>query len=334
MSVNLRTVKRSNKIMRIIYMGTPEFAVGPLKELILAGHEIVGVVTQKDKPKGRSGKMQYPPVKEEALSNGIEVFQPDRMKDIESIEWLKNKAPDVVVVAAYGQILTKEVLETPVYGCLNIHASLLPRWRGASPIQHAVIEGDMESGVTIMLMDEGIDTGDILLTEKVAIEQDDTADSLGEKLSSIGGPLIVKALDMISRGGISRTPQAGESTYAGMINKKMGLIDFSKPAEVTERLVRGMNPWPSAYTYIGGKMLKIWKSFVEEDDSLISEGVDIGSFDIGEIVKISGEYIYVKTGKNILVISELQPEGKKRMESSSFLRGSRLETGMKLGNGI
>lgn len=318
--------------MRIVYMGTPEFAVAPLKELILAGHEIAGVVTQKDKPKGRSGKMQFPPVKEEAVKHGIEVFQPDRMKDEESVEWLKNKAPDAVVVAAYGQILTSKVLKIPKYGCLNIHASLLPRWRGASPIQHAVIEGDRESGVTIMLMDEGIDTGDILLTEKVAIEPECTADSLGEKLSSIGGPLIVKALDMISRGGISRTPQTGESTYAGMINKKMGLIDFKKPAEVTERLVRGMNPWPSAFTYIDGKMLKIWKCFVVEDDILISEGVDTGSFAAGEIVKISGEYIYVKTGKNILVISELQPEGKKRMETSAFLRGSRLETGMIFGN--
>lgn len=318
--------------MRIVYMGTPEFAVAPLKELILAGHEIAGVVTQKDKPKGRSGKMQFPPVKEEAFKHGIEVFQPDRMKEKESIEWLKDKKPDAVVVAAYGQILTREVLETPKFGCLNIHASLLPRWRGASPIQHAIIEGDRESGVTIMLMDEGIDTGDILLTEKVAIEPDDTADSLSEKLTSIGGPLIVKALEMISGEGITRTPQSGESTYAGMISKKMGLIDFKKPAEETERLVRGMNPWPSAFTYIDGKMLKIWKCFVVEDDILISEGVDTGLFAAGEIVKISGEYIYVKTGKNILVISELQPEGKKRMETSSFLRGSRLETGMIFGN--
>lgn len=318
--------------MRIIYMGTPEFAVAPLKELISAGHEIIGVVTQRDKPKGRSGKMQPPPVKEEALKHGIEVFQPERMKDAESIEWLKSKEPDAVVVAAYGQILTREVLEAPRYGCLNIHASLLPRWRGASPIQHAVIEGDKESGVTIMQMDEGIDTGDILLAEKICIEQDDTAGSLGEKLSLAGGPLIVRALEMISGEGIPGTPQTGASTYAGMIDKKMGLIDFNRPAEVIERLVRGMNPWPSAYTYIGGKMLKIWKSFVEEDDSLISEGIDIGSFDIGQIVKISGEYIYIKTGKNILVISELQPEGKKRMETSDFLRGSRLETGMKFCN--
>ena len=193
--------------MRIVYMGTPEFAVAPLKELIAAGHEIVGVVTQRDKPKGRSGKMQPPPVKEEALKHGIEVFQPERMRDRESIEWLKDKLPDAVVVAAYGQILTSEVLETPRYGCLNIHASLLPRWRGASPIQQAVIEGDKESGVTIMLMDEGIDTGDILLTERVAIEPYDTADSLGKKLSLIGGPLIVRALEMIKNGDITRIPQ-------------------------------------------------------------------------------------------------------------------------------
>ncbi|MCI8306585.1 MAG: methionyl-tRNA formyltransferase [Lachnospiraceae bacterium] len=320
--------------MRIVYMGTPEFAVAPLKELIAAGHEIVGVVTQRDKPKGRSGKMLPPPVKEEALKHGIEVFQPERMRDRESIEWLKDKLPDAVVVAAYGQILTSEVLETPRYGCLNIHASLLPRWRGASPIQQAVIEGDKESGVTIMLMDEGIDTGDILLTERVAIEPYDTADSLGKKLSLIGGPLIVRALEMIKNGDITRISQTGESTYARMIHKKMGLIDFDRPADATERLVRGMNPWPSAFTYIDGKMLKIWKCFVEKDESLVSEGVDISAYNNGDIVKISGEYIYIKTGKNILVISELQPEGKKRMETSAFLRGSRLETGMKLGIGI
>lgn len=316
--------------MRIIYMGTPDFAVLPLRELISAGHEIIGVVTQKDKPKGRGGKMQYPPVKEEALEHGIEVFQPDRMQDEDSIKWMRAKAPDAAVVAAYGQILSKEALEIPKYGCLNIHASVLPRWRGASPIQHAVIEGDKEAGVTIMLMDEGLDTGDMLLMEKIPVAGDETAGSLSEKLSGIGGALAVKALDMISAGTVTRTPQTGESTYAHMLNKKMGLIDFTKPAEVTERLVRGLNPWPSAFTYLDGKMLKIWKSFVEEDDSLISEGIDVGSYEAGQIVKVSKEYIYVKTGKNILVIKELQPEGKKRMEASAFMRGCRLEAGMKL----
>ena len=317
--------------MRIVYMGTPDFAVLPLRDIVEAGHQVVGVVTQKDKPKGRSGKLQFPPVKEEALKYDIEVFQPDNMKSDESIEWMNNKQPDAVVVAAFGQILPKAVLDIPKYGCLNIHASLLPRLRGAAPIQQAVIDGDKESGITIMLMDEGLDTGDILMTEKITLADDETGGSLFDKLAVMGGPLVLKALTQMENNEAVRTPQTGESTYAGMLNKKMGCMDFNKTAVELERLVRGLNPWPSAYTYCDGKMLKIWKSFVEAEDKLKQDGIETDNYENGQIIKVSKEYIYVKTGKDIFVIEELQPEGKKRMETSAYLRGSRIEPGMKLG---
>lgn len=316
--------------MRIVYMGTPDFAVPALVSLIEAGHDIVGVVTQKDKPKGRGGKMQFPPVKEEAVKHNIEVFQPDRMKDADSIEWVRSKNPDAIVVAAFGQILPKEVLNIPKYGCLNIHASLLPRLRGAAPIQQAVIDGDRESGITIMLMDEGLDTGDILLVKKVPIDENETGGSLFDKLSLMGGPLIVEALEKAEKGELTRTPQSGETTYAGMLNKKMGLIDFTKSACVIERLVRGLNPWPSAYTYLDGKMLKIWECSVETDAALEEEGINLSEYSPGDIVKVTKDYIYVKTGKDNLIIKNLQPEGKKRMDTGAFLRGCRVEAGIRL----
>lgn len=323
-------LKGEMSAMRIVYMGTPDFAVPALVALIEAGHEIVGVVTQKDKPKGRGGKMQFPPVKEEAVKHDIEVFQPDRMKDADSIEWVKRKNPDAIVVAAFGQILPKEVLDIPKYGCLNIHASLLPRLRGAAPIQQAVIDGDSESGITIMQMDEGLDTGDILLVKKVKLAKDETGGSLFEKLSLMGGPLVCEALSKAEKGELTRTPQSGETSYAGMLNKKMGHIDFSKSAELIERLVRGLNPWPSAYSYLDGKLIKIWECSIAEDSLLEEEGINLSEYEQGDIVKVSKDYIYVKTGKDNLIIKSIQPEGKKRMDTGAFLRGCKLEPGMKL----
>lgn len=316
--------------MRVVYMGTPDFAVLPLRSIVEAGHEVVLCVTQKDKPKGRGEKVSYTPVKEEALKHNIPVFQPDTMKDEESIKTVRDANPDVIVVAAFGQILPKAVLDIPEYGCLNIHASLLPRLRGAAPIQQAVIDGDEETGITIMYMDEGLDTGDIILKKSIKIEADETGGSLFDKLALMGGPLICEVLDMSEKGLVTRSPQTGEASYAGMLHKKMGLIDFTWDAVRIERLIRGLNPWPSAYTYYDGRMIKIWKAFVmnacEADDFESYKEAPCGS-----IVKITKEYIYVKTGKDILVIESLQPEGKKRMDTAAYLRGCRMSEGAVLG---
>lgn len=309
--------------MNIVYMGTPDFAVKPLQALIDGGYNITGVITQPDKPKGRGGKMQYTPVKEKALEYGIEVFQPKHVKDSESIEWLKSKKPDAIVVAAFGQKLTKEILDMPEYGCINIHASLLPKLRGAAPIQQSVINGDSETGITIMFMDEGIDTGDIIMSRSVSIDKKETGGSLNDKLCEIGGPLVIEAIESIVGGKAVRTPQTGESTYAGMIDKKMGLIDFSQDAVYIERLVRGLNPWPSAYTYLSGRMMKIWAADVIKEEA--------NDFKPGTVVKTDKNSIYVKTGRNLLKITEIQPEGKKRMDVASFLRGCKVAAGEMLG---
>ncbi len=308
--------------MRIIYMGTPDFAVNALSALIYAGHDIAGVVTQPDRPKGRGGKVMYPPVKEEALKHNIDIIQPLKVKEEASVSWIRDKKPELIVVAAFGQILSKEILEIPEYGCINIHASLLPKYRGASPIQQAVIDGEDYSGVTIMMMEEGLDTGDIIMQEKVKIESSDTGGTLHDKLSELGGRLITKAVENIEKGAITRTPQGDNFSYAGIISKKMGLIDFSMDAERIERLVRGLNPWPSAYTYIDGKMLKIWMVQAEDDEY---EGR------YGEVVSVGSDNFCIKTGKGILKIFELQPEGKRRMKTSDYMNGVSIKTGMVLG---
>ena len=308
--------------MRIVFMGTPEFAAVPLSKIIEAGYDVVGVVTQEDKPRGRGDKVSYPPVKEEALKHDIEVFQPKRLRDAESIEWVRSKEPDIIIVAAYGKILPKEIIDMPEYGCINIHASLLPKLRGAAPIQQAVIDGDEYSGITIMRMDEGLDTGDILLQEAVKLAPDETGGSLHDKLMDLGGELILKALGLLEEGKLERTPQSGESSYAGMLSKQMGHIDYSKPAVEIERLIRGLAPWPSAFSYLDGKMMKIWKAEVVSDD-----GQDYSSRKNGEIVLVSKDSLCIKTGCDILSVKELQPAGKKRMDIGAYLRGSRVTEG-------
>ncbi len=313
--------------MRVIYMGTPDFSVPALQDIIDAGHEVVMVVTQPDKPKGRGGKVQYTPVKEKALEHGIEVFQPVKIRDEENVRVLKNAAPDIIVVAAFGQILSKEILELPKYGCVNIHASLLPRWRGAAPIQSAVIENDDCSGITIMQMDEGLDTGDILISEEIKLDTKETGGSLHDRLSILGGKLIVKCLALMEDDKISPVPQGEDFTYAKKLDKKMGLIDFGESAKTIECLVRGLDPWPSAYTFYNGKMLKIWKARVENETEKCIENDAPGT-----IVNITENDIYISTGNAYLVIEELQPEGKKRMKAADYLRGSRMTCGEVLGN--
>jgi methionyl-tRNA formyltransferase len=271
------------------------------------------VVTQPDKPKGRGKAVAMTPVKEKALEHGLSVYQPLKVRTPEFVQVLRELKPDVMVVVAFGQILTKEVLDIPPLGCVNVHASLLPKYRGAAPIQWAVIDGEKETGVTTMMMDEGIDTGDMLEKEIVPIEDEETGDSLHDKLMAAGARLIVSTLKKIQDGTIERTPQTDEETcYARMLKKDMGDVDWSLDAHAIERLVRGLNSWPGTYTKWNGKTVKIWKAKAVDREY---EGA------LGEAVYVDKETILVKTGKGCLSLLELQPEGKKRMAADAFLRG-------------
>lgn len=308
-------------------MGTPDFSVPVLRGLKEAGHEICAVVTQPDKPKGRGKKMQFSPVKECAISYGLTVYQPKKVKEDSFIEQIKEIKPDAIIVVAFGQILPQVFLDIPKYGCINVHASLLPRWRGAAPIQYAILCGDKESGVTIMQMDAGIDTGDILLSQKVILDKKETAGSLHDKLSTIGADLLLKTLEGLELGKI--IPQKQEeslSCYAGMLTKELGNIDFSKSAEEIERLIRGLNPWPSAYTIWNKKTLKIWKAEVKKEQKEEQEERK----QPGTILEVTKDCFDIQTGDGILVVKEVQLEGKKRMDTASFLRGYPLLKGMLL----
>lgn len=300
-------------------MGTPDFAVGTLEEIIRAGHEVVLVVTQPDKPKGRGKAMQFPPVKECAVEHGIEVFQPKRIRDDANVEYLKKYDADIIIVAAFGQILPKSILDMPRYGCVNVHASLLPKYRGAAPIQWAVINGDAITGVTTMRMDVGLDTGDMIAKREVRIAEDETGGSLFDKLAEVGAKLCVETMDMLEKGTATFTPQNNEmSTHTSMITKELGNIDWKKPAVELERLVRGLNPWPSAYTHLNNKTFKIWKAKVIPKDS---------EYQPGCIVRADKHDLIVQTGEGQLALLEVQLEGKKRMEADAFLRGNQLEEG-------
>ena len=309
--------------MKIVFMGTPDFAVPSLEAIIAAGHEVLAVVTQPDKPKGRSGELSMPPVKECALKAGIEVLQPVRVrKDEEFLTYLESLNADAFVVVAFGQILPKRVLDASKYGCINVHGSLLPAYRGAAPIQWAVINGDEKSGVTIMQLDEGIDTGDIIAKEEILLEPKETGGSLFDKLADLGGKMIVDVLSGLEKGTVTRTPQ-GEATtpYAKMLDKTMGNIDFTNDAKKIECLIRGLNPWPSAYTTISGKTLKIWDADVTE-----------GSGDAGTVIGIDKNGFTVACGSRALYIKDVQLEGKKRMSAADFLRGYKLNEGDRLGS--
>lgn len=308
--------------MRVVFMGTPDFSV-PALENIAKKYEVVAVVTQQDRPKGRGHKMQYTPVKEKAIELEIPVYQPKRVKDHEFVDILKTLKPDVIVVIAFGQILSKEILELPKYGCINVHASLLPKYRGAAPIQWAVINGDKKSGVTTMYMAEGLDTGDIIDTSEIVLDEKETGGSLFDKLADLGGKLILNTLDKLETGTATRTRQDdARSTYAGKITKELGKIDFTKSAAEIERLIRGLNPWPSAFTYMDDKMLKIWNADVLEET--VEE-------DPGTITEVNKKFIKVATGEGYLLLKEIQLEGKKRMNVTSFLNGYNFTTN-KLGN--
>lgn len=309
--------------MRVIFMGTPDFAVGTLEAIIEAGHEVVLVVTQPDKPKGRGKEMQFPPVKQTALSHGIEVYQPRRVREPECVAYLEQYKPDMIVVAAFGQILPKEILQMPVYGCINVHASLLPKYRGAAPIQWAVINGDEVSGVTIMRMDEGLDTGDMIAKVSVPLAKDETGGSLFDRLAKAGADLCVETMETIEKGTAQYEKQdEALATHTTMIHKKMGKINWTSSAAEIERLIRGLNPWPSAYTALNGKTIKIWSA------ECLPGG---DSSKAGTVVQVDKQNLIVQTGDGMLSLKEVQLEGKKRMPADAFLRGYPVTEGTVLG---
>ncbi len=309
--------------MKVIYMGTPDFAVAPLEAIIQAGHEVTAVVTQPDKQKGRGKEVQMTPVKECAIKYGIPVLQPVKIKEPEVVAQLKEYPADIYVVAAFGQLLTEEILNIPKFGCINIHASLLPAYRGAAPIQWAVINGEEKTGVTIQQMEKGLDTGDMLLKKEVVIDAKETGASLHDKLMEAGAQLIVEVLPLIEKGEIVPEKQDDAlSCYAAKLSKSMGLIDFHKDADSIERLIRGLNSWPSAYTIFQGKTLKIWEADVVECSA---EAVP------GEVTEVDKASFTVATSEGALKITSVQLEGKKRMAVKDFLLGYVIKEGMKLG---
>lgn len=307
--------------MKIVYMGTPDFAVPPLKALYDAGHDIVLVLTQPDSVRDRGKKVKFSPVKEEAIKLGIEVLQPEKIKkDRNVIDRIKMEEPDIIAVAAFGQILSKEILDIPKLGCLNVHASLLPRYRGASPIQRAILEGDKETGVTIMYMEEGLDTGDILTKEKVQIGKK-TADELHDELSDIGAHLLVETIERIRE--IKPVKQDDSlATYAPMISKADGHIDFSKSPQEIERMIRAFDSWPGTYADMNGKTIKFWEA------EIVDEKTDA---DFGEILDVRDDGIYISAGGGVLRMTQIQMPGRKRVSVKEFLRGNSIEIGTVLG---
>jgi methionyl-tRNA formyltransferase len=305
--------------MKIIYMGTPQFAVQPLLALAAAGHEIAGVVTRADKPAGRGRVLVAPPAKLTARDKGFTVFQPRRIREPEFLEVLRALAPDVIVVAAYGQILPAGILSLPRYGCLNIHASLLPLYRGAAPINWAIVRGETHTGITIMQMDEGMDTGGILLQERIPIEPQDTAGTLTNKLSLLGARLIIAALQGVGSGTLTPVPQdASRATLAPLLKKGDGLIDWKLPATEIHNRIRGLSPWPGAHSYLDGKMVKI-----------IASTVVTGSGEPGSVYEQDKKTLDAGTGSGMLRILVIQPEGKKPMTAAEFQRGHRGIAGKK-----
>ncbi len=299
--------------MRLVFMGTPHFSVLPLRALAKAGHDIAGVVTRIDKRAGRGRAMAPPPVKIAALEMGLDVYQPKRVRDPEAVQNLLRLAPEVIVVAAYGQILQKEILTFPKYGCINIHASLLPLYRGAAPINWAIIRGETETGDTIMQMDEGMDTGAILLQETVPVDPKDTAGTLADKLSTLGAKLITAALPLIEAGEITPKQQDGsKATLAPLLKKEDGLINWTLSASEIHNRVRGLTPWPGAYTFLHGTMVKILETEILR-----------GSGEPGGIYWGAQGTLDVGTGNGLLHIIRVQPAGKKPMDAADFLRGYR-----------
>ena len=311
--------------MKIVFMGTPDFAEESLKAIYEAGHEIVGVVTNPDKPKGRGMKMIPSPVKEFAIEKNLKIFQPEKVKNNEEfINELKALQPDVICVVAYGKILPKEILDIPPYGCINVHASLLPQYRGAAPVQWAVLNGDKTTGVTTMYMDVGMDTGDMILKEEVQIGEDETTGELWDRLKTIGGKLLVETLKQIEKGTAPREKQGEDFTVAPMLSKNMAKIDWNKSAKEIKNLVRGLNPIMGAYTFLNDKKIKFWKVKVAGEDEIYAE--NLGFLTNGTvIVSDPKDGIFIKCKEGILKVLEIQGENAKKMAIQDYLRGNPIQ---------
>lgn len=298
--------------IKIVFMGSPDFSLSAL-QLLAENHQLVGVVTQPDRASGRGRELKAPPVKTLALEMKIPLIQPQKLREPEAMQQLREWNPDLIVVAAFGQILKKDVLDLPRYGCINIHASLLPRWRGAAPINAAILAGDDETGITIMKMDVGLDTGPMLAVKKIRIRRDDTAGSVFQALSTLGANLLIETLPDYLAGNITPTPQPEEgATYAPMLKKQDGLLDFTRPAVELERRVRAMNPWPGAWFEWNGNVLKVARASVSE----------VKGLDIGSRFTVEGRPA-IMSADGALVLEEVQPAGKKTMPGKSFLSGAR-----------
>lgn len=314
--------------MRVVFMGTPDLAARILECLLKSEHEVAAVVTQPDRPKGRGGEMACSPVKELAMARGIPVMQPERARSKDFVLELTGYEPDIIVVAAFGQILSESVLNMPKFGCINVHTSLLPRYRGASPIQAAILNGDEKTGVTIMYMDKGIDTGDIIEQQEVKISPVETAGSLHDKLAAAGGELLVYTMAKIADNTAVRRKQNNEeATYVSMLSKSEGRINFGRSAVSIERQIRGMNPWPSAFTYYKGKTLKLWTAQVANSSARQNASIKPGT-----VLESGAGELRIMTGDGVLSVKELQLEGKRRMTAEEFLRGCKITVGEILGD--
>lgn len=312
--------------MKIVFMGTPDFARDSLEALYNKGYDILGVVTNIDKPRGRGMKLIPTPVKEFALEKNLKIYQPEKVKNNqEFIQEIKNLEPDIICVVAYGKILPKEILDIPKYGCINVHGSLLPKYRGAAPIQWAVLNGDKTTGITTMYMDVGMDTGDMILKEEVQIGEDETTGELWDRLSKIGAKLLVETIEQIKDGIAPRIPQGEDFTLAPMLNKEMAKINWNeKTAKEIKNLVRGLNPIIGAYTFLDNKKYKFWKVSVLPFESKFE------NIENGTIVKSnSKEGLYIKANEGIIKVDEIQAENAKKMPICDFLRGNNLEEGNK-----
>ena len=315
--------------MKIVFMGTPDFAKESLEAIYNAGHEILAVVTNADKPKGRGMKVVQSPVKEYAISKNLKIYQPEKVrKNEEFIQEIKNLNPDVICVVAYGKILPQEILEIPKLGCVNVHGSLLPKYRGAAPIQWSVINGDKVTGITTMYMDIGMDTGDMILKEETEISDDETTGELWERLSKIGAKLLVKTLEQIENGTAPRIPQGEEFSMAPMLNKEMSKIDWeNKTAEEIKNLVRGLNPFMGTYSYLNNKKIKLWKVDVVNKLPNDIEYQDVQNGTI--LYSNSKDGLYIKAKNGIIKVIEIQGENSKKMNIQDFLRGNKIEEGNK-----
>ncbi|GAB6152371.1 methionyl-tRNA formyltransferase [Desulfosporosinus burensis] len=312
--------------MRLVFMGTPDYSVPSLRALVREGHDIVGVFTQPDRPAGRGKNLKPSSVKIAAQELGLSVFQPLRIKTPEEIQLLKDLAPDSIIVVAYGQILSKDILQIPLKGCINVHASLLPAYRGAAPIHWALMKGETLTGVTTMLMDEGLDTGDMLLKREIEVSEEATTGEIHDQLATLGAELLIETLEELELGRLIQIPQTGETNYAPLLKREHERLDWSRSAVDLHHQIRGLNPWPGAYTTFRGENLKIWRSApfltVEKGSELTAPG---------QIIQLSGDGLLVQTGEGMLRIWEVQPAGKRSMPAKSFFIGRHGEAGEKFG---